>query len=95
MSSFPPLVFTGGVVPAYSGSFIHYTKEEIMDIVKGVRDLSIPSVPEGDHSLVVVVDSVLHCLVVFCSQRGSRVETTYDVHRPVAGGGSSSYLFCG
>ena len=66
-----------------------------MDIVKGVRDLSIPSVPEGDHSLVVVVASVLHCLVVFCSQRGSRVETTYDVHRPVSGGAPASHLFCG
>ena len=66
-----------------------------MGIVKGVRDLSIPSVPEGDHSLVVVVDSALHCLVVFSSQRRSRVETTYNVHRPVSGGGSSSHLFCG
>ena len=79
MSCFPPLVFTGGSVPTYSGSFIHYTKEEIMGIVRGVKDLSIPSAPEGDHSLVVVVDSIVHFLAVFCSQRRSCVEATHGV----------------
>ena len=53
MSSFPPLVFTGGDVSSYNADFIHYSKEELLDIVRGVKDLSLPSTPEGDFSLVV------------------------------------------
>ncbi|KAM7454966.1 hypothetical protein BLSTO_04278 [Blastocystis sp. subtype 1] len=53
VSSFPPLVFTGGEASGYGAGFVHYSKEELLDIVKGVKDLSLPATPEGDFSLVL------------------------------------------
>ena len=44
---------TGDQVLGYQNEFIHYSADEIMAIVRDLKDLSLPSVPEGDYSLVV------------------------------------------
>ena len=52
-NSFPPLVYTGNQTIGYQTEFIHYSADEIMTIVRDLKDLSLPSIPEGDYSLVV------------------------------------------
>lgn len=37
----------------YQTEFIHYSADEIMKIVRDMKDLSLPQIPEGDYSLVV------------------------------------------
>ncbi|KNB46086.1 hypothetical protein JH06_2640 [Blastocystis sp. subtype 4] len=52
-NSFPPLVYTGNQTIGYQTEFIHYSADEIMTIVRDLKDLSLPSIPEGDYSLVL------------------------------------------
>ena len=47
-------MFTGGEASSYGAGFVHYSKEELLDIVKA---LSLPATPEGDFSLVVGEES--------------------------------------
>lgn len=46
-------MFTGGAEVGYQGDFVKYSPAEIVDIVSHMADLSLPAVPEGDHSIVV------------------------------------------
>lgn len=52
-SAFPPLVFTGSQNVGYNDSYIHYSSEEILSIIKGMTELSLPQSPEEDMSSVV------------------------------------------
>ena len=55
-SSFPPLVYTGNQTIGYQTEFTRYSADDIMKIVRDLKDLSLPSIPEGDYSLVVEDD---------------------------------------
>lgn len=46
-------MYTGNQTIGYQTEFIHYSADEIMTIVRDLKDLSLPSIPEGDYSLVV------------------------------------------
>ena len=49
-------MFTGGTAGiGYAGEYTKYSPAEIVAIVSALEDLSIPAVPEGDHSIVVGV----------------------------------------
>ena len=47
-------MFTGGTAgTGYAGEYTKYSPAEIVAIVSEMEDLSLPAVPEGDHSMVV------------------------------------------